>query len=101
MKLTNNSTRMICIASTYIAPGNTAVLDDVWEHNPVIAEYIAKGELAVGEKVKVEEKVEDEKSESKALEDCTKEELKAMAAEQGVDLTGATTKAQIIALMEG
>lgn len=98
MKLTNNSTRMICLASTYIAPGNTAILDDVWENNPVVAAYIASGELTTEAKA---EKVEEKEEEPKALESYTKEELKAMAEEQGVDLTGATTKAQIIALMKG
>lgn len=101
MILTNKTKRVICIGNVHIAPGTAGTVSDSFAQNSVIKDYISKGLLACGDDVKPAETASSAGLKEKALEDYTKAELISMAEEKGIDLSGATTKDQIIALIKG
>lgn len=101
MILTNKTKRVICIANVHIAPGTVGTVPDSFTKNPVVKDYISKGLLACGDDVEPVKAASPAGLKEKALEDYTKAELISMAEEKGIDLSGATTKDQIIALIKG
>lgn len=104
MLIKNTCARLIAIDEVRIAPGAVAEVADSFEQHPVIKNYIdakmisiasAEAEEAEEEKKEAEEAEKEEPS----LDKLTKDQLVALAEEKGIDLTGASTKAEIIALI--
>lgn len=95
MKIKNNSNKIIGMTGLSLLPGETAECPKGYENNPVIQKYIAKGDLA-----KVEDDVKSNEEtrtvQEKDLQDMTKEELLAYAAEHNIDVGNATTEAGIL-----
>ncbi|RKI90439.1 hypothetical protein D7V94_13475 [Parablautia intestinalis] len=95
MKIKNNSNKIVGMTGLSLLPGETAECPKGYENNPVIRKYITKGALAkVEDDVKTNE--ETRTVQEKDLQDMTKEELLAYAAEHNIDIGNATTEAGIL-----
>lgn len=97
MILTNNSKRVICIGKLFIAPGEAKQVEDSIADNQMISAYMQKGILVKG---KVRKPVAKKAAVVPALEEASKEDLIALAEEKGIDLTGADTKEEILAIIK-
>lgn len=104
MLIKNTCARLIAIEDVRIAPGAVCEVADSFEQHPVIKNYVKAKMIAIGEDAVEAEKaepaeVQEAKEEKPSLDKLTKDQLVAMAEEKGIDLTGAATKAEIIALI--
>ena len=110
MLIKNTCARLIAVGDVRIAPNKVEEVADSFAENPVIKNYINAKELRIVdsiEEAEAEAKEEAEKAEAekaeaegeKPLDKMTKDQLVALAEEKGIDLTGAGTKAEIIALI--
>ena len=111
MLIKNTCARLIAVGEVRIAPNKIEEVPDIFAENPVIKKYINAKELCIVDSREEEDSAEEvenkaetngEKPEAeaeKSLEKLTKEQLVALAEEKGIDLTGANTKAEIIALI--
>ncbi len=93
-KVTNTGSMIYCLGDTNLIPGAPAEeVDKSYMDHPEVKAAIEKGHLTVIEGG-------DAESEPKSLVDMTVAELKAYAADKGIDLGGATKKEEVLAAIQ-
>lgn len=104
MLLKNISKRLIVVDDKKIIPGRSAEVSDSYADHPVVVDMIANKELAkVGDKDTIPADKEPSTipvTEEVDFKDMKVAELEAYATEHGIDLTGAKTKEEKIALIK-
>jgi len=105
MLLKNISKRLIVVEDKKIIPGYFAEVSDTYAAHPVVIDMIANKELEKVENCKdaatiSEETGNDQGSEEVDFKDMKVSELETYASEHGIDLTGAKTKEEKIALIK-
>ncbi|WP_027938111.1 hypothetical protein [Anaeroarcus burkinensis] len=93
--LVNNQPRVWCLGDTDLIPGQKRRVAKEFLDHPDVKDGLEKGYLKL-----VEEPIE-ETQETTNIDGMTVDQLKAYAAEKGVDLGGATLKADILAAIKG
>lgn len=105
MLLKNISKRLIVVEDKKIIPGYSAEVSDTYASHPIVIDMIANKELEKVENCKVASIVSEGSSNSQGPEvvdfkNMKVSELEAYASEHGIDLTGAKTKEEKIALIK-
>ncbi len=104
MLIKNTGRCLITIAEVQIVPGKVEEIADEYKNHPIIESYARVGKLQiVGETdtaVEVETASSEDDEDKLDLKKMKKAELIAYAEEKNIDLTGANTVAEIIALLE-
>lgn len=105
MLLKNISKRLIVVDDKKIIPGYSAEVSDTYSDHPIVLDMIADKELEKAEDTKTTSAANKEIGNSQGSEevdfkDMKVSELEAYADEHGIDLTGAKTKEEKIALIK-
>ena len=97
--LVNNQPRVWCLGDTDLIPGQKRLVAKEFLDHPDVKDGLEKGHLTL-----VEEPTEEAPAatdETTDIDGMTVDQLKAYAAEKGIDLGGATLKADILAAIKG